>query len=598
MRWSIAPAAVRLLVLAVLLVGLSFCAVPSDGIVDDDGEEPPAEEPVFTPPDSGLVTAVPASTVTTITAPAGEYLPAADAAGVNVDTLLRLGFDSVPTIGAAGTIRIARVSDDVVVDSINVADVAVTAAAGFQLLTAATMNTKVNIIGNTPGSGAEYPNQVRAVNYYPVKVEGSTVKIVPHNNKLGYNTAYYVLIDDGTLAGTFGGSAFAGITVKTTWQFTTKAAPSVSGATISVDADGSGDFSTVQGALDYIPANNATVYTVQIANGIYEELLFTRNKSNIVLAGESQADTVIQYDNFDSYNNGTGSGTTANTATGLASDQVFARGGRSVFLIAGGTGFELNTLTMRSTHAQGSAAANQAETFYFNSTSGTLIARTCVFTGYQDTMQLKGFCWFYNCFISGDTDFIWGAVNTALFERCEIQSRFNVNGGYLVQARAVATYAGFVFLNCDLTREAAVGDQAVYLARSYTTSGANAAYNDNVAFIGCQVDSHIKAVGFLLPAVVLATNPASSTPVAGWREYKSFSPAGALLDVSGRGATNGTTAVAGNPYSTNPATLGCIQLSDADATAFYATRAAIFAESTTDGTNTMKGVTGGWNPQP
>ena len=69
-----------------------------------------------------------------------------------------------------------------------------------------------------------------------------------------------------------------------------------------------------------------------------------------------------------------------------------------------------------------------AEVIYFNaSQTGTLVAKHSNFVSYQDTLQLKGFNWFYDSFITGDTDFIWGNANIALFEQCEIKSRVNGN---------------------------------------------------------------------------------------------------------------------------------------------------------------------------
>ena len=47
-------------------------------------------------------------------------------------------------------------------------------------------------------------NQVRVVNYVPILISGNTAIIVPHNNKLAYNTAYYVTIDNGLLTGAIG----------------------------------------------------------------------------------------------------------------------------------------------------------------------------------------------------------------------------------------------------------------------------------------------------------------------------------------------------------------------------------------------------------
>jgi pectin methylesterase-like acyl-CoA thioesterase len=514
---------------------------------------------------------------------------------VNVDTYLKITFDSEAIIGDIGIIAIYDAEDDSLVHKIDLADHPVVDPTAFQKLTLETANTKINIIGNVPGEdGITYPNQVRIVNYNPVIVDGRAMKIIPHNNKLKYNKTYYIKIDNGAITGTSNGIVFTGIEDKTQWCFSTKAQPSVTVNEIYVDSNGTKDFTTVQGALDYIPASNINNYTIHIATGVYEELLFTSNKSNIFLIGEDKVNIIIQYNNYDSFNNGTGSGTTSDINTGLAATTPFARGGRSIFLISGGDNIQLDNIIFKSTHPQGSAQANQAETIYFNST-GRLIAKNCSFTGYQDTLQLKGFSWFYNCFISGDVDFIWGANNTALFEKCEIQSRYNSNGGYIVQARSISGFAGFVFLDCLITRESdQVKDNSVYLARSYTTSRANTSYNDNVAFINCKIDTHIKSIGYLLPSVLVVTNPVESSSVSGWREYGSYNDKG-LLDLTLRGATNGTIEKKGPVYSSNPTVHGTYILTQDEANALYSNRSIILS-GTTYNSSSYSGYSGGWNP--
>jgi len=252
-------------------------------------------------------------------------------------------------------------------------------------------------------------------------------------------------------------------------------------------------------------------------------------------------------------------------------------------------------------------ALTQAETVYFNTTyngttAGTLVAKHSNFVSFQDTLQLKGFVWMYDCFVTGDTDFIWGNANTALFERCEIKSRANSNAAAVVQARAYlgsgtatapadfnTSYGGFVFLNSALTKEA--GTFTAYLARSPGATGTSTVSGtttilyqqyDIVSYIGCTMDTHIAPVGWL----VTGSNPPGANvppnPVTGWREYKSLTPSGQPVDVSMRlanPAPNGTTAAPG----------GSIQLSDANAAAFFPDRATIL-HGATDGTFTATGL--------
>src|SRR5262249_5399603 len=125
--------------------------------------------------------------------------------------------------------------------------------------------------------------------------------IYPHNNLLEYNKSYYVQIDPGVL--TLSDGSFTGISGKTGWTFTTKkTAPAADSARLVVSGDGSGDFNTVQGALDSLPDKNGKQATIFIRNGTYEEIVYFRNKTNVTLIGEDRDKVVVQYANNEVFN--------------------------------------------------------------------------------------------------------------------------------------------------------------------------------------------------------------------------------------------------------------------------------------------------------
>lgn len=62
---------------------------------------------------------------------------------------------------------------------------------------------------------------------------------------------------------------------------------------IVVAQDGSGDFTTIQAAIDSIPANNDSWATITVKNGTYNEHVFIA-KSYIALIGENRENTKIQ----------------------------------------------------------------------------------------------------------------------------------------------------------------------------------------------------------------------------------------------------------------------------------------------------------------
>jgi pectinesterase len=65
-------------------------------------------------------------------------------------------------------------------------------------------------------------------------------------------------------------------------------------ANIIVAQDGSGQFSKIQNALDFVPADNKQNVVILIRNGVYHEKLFI-TKSFITLVGEDRDSTRIIY---------------------------------------------------------------------------------------------------------------------------------------------------------------------------------------------------------------------------------------------------------------------------------------------------------------
>lgn len=464
-----------------------------------------------------------------------------------VDASLKLVFDNPPTLGG-GTIRVFRKLDNALVDVIKLA-------------------------GETDSLGYVGQDQIRKVNTNPITINGNTVTIKPHANALAYNTEYYVAIANGVFTGTaIGGVPFVGIGKLADWSFTTKpAAPT--GATVTVDDNGTADFRTVQGALTYAMKSFAktTAVTINVMNGTYDELLFLRNKDNVSIVGQSRDGVVIRYSNYDTLNTGSG-------ASQVASASAAAAGGRAVMLVESSDLLSFDTLTLQNTTLRSAAISAQAETIYFNNDTGRLIAKNASFLSEQDTVQLRGYAWFYHTLVAGNVDFIWGGARAALFEESEIRSLGDTtsatSGGYIVQARvANATDKGYVFLNSSLTHGAGPGpahgdvpNGATWLARS---PGGTTTW-DNVAYVNCKMDSHVQTAGWAgTNAGQPAPNPSPATAASGWREYGSTDLAGTPLNLAAR--------------------IGGFALSASDVSVGFATRAKVFAAFNANA---------GWNPQP
>jgi len=400
--------------------------------------------------------------------------PAAGAVGVNPDAPLVLTFPEAPRVGSAGKITVRRSSDDSVVETIDLG--------ALQTISSSVATYRYQS-RNVGGSGGG------TYNYTPVSIVGNEARIsLKSAAVLAYSTSYYVTIDAGAVLDSTGASLAP--VAAGAWTFTTKVAapdPVPTKTSFVVAADGSGDFSTLQGALDFIPAGNTTPVRIDIKAGVYHEIINTGSRHNLSLVGEGHAATVIQYGNCDVLNGGSAGRTS-----------FYAKGNDLLF----------RNLSLVNTTPKG---GSQAEALRSDGQRVVLI--DCAFRSFQDTLLLGGTSYFQDCLIAGDTDYIWGG-GTALFKNCELLC---LNPADLTQARTPADRFGFVFLNCALTKPAGSGI-------SYGL-GRNSD-NSNVAFIDCRMDTHISAAGW--------SNAFGSVNLRNW-EYNSRNLAGtAAINVSQR----------------------------------------------------------------
>jgi pectin methylesterase-like acyl-CoA thioesterase len=370
--------------------------------------------------------------------------PANNATGLCVDTLLRIAFDKPVLLQKSGSIRIYdTLAPAIPVDSIDLgANVDNPPAGG------STWNTAINVQPRMIG-GETFTN-------HPVIVSGTTATIFPHAGVLTANRTYYVLMDSGVFTDTQG-NVFPGISATNIWRFTTKATGPASSTNLVVAADGTGDFCTVQGALDYIPSGNTTPRLINIRNGTYTEIVNVNNRHNLTFRGQSRSNAVIAYDNNSAMNGSTHY--------------------RMAFKV-NANDIALDTLTITNSTPDG---GSQAEALMVETDKKRLVAWNVNLCSYQDTILLNTSgtqCYFQDCLIQGDTDFIWGGGN-AFFTNCEIKSLF---GGYLTQSRTTATSNGMSFVKCRLTKN---GSITATLGRSLSNP------DGNVAFINCLIDSHI-----------------------------------------------------------------------------------------------------------
>ncbi len=224
--------------------------------------------------------------------------PANGAENVNPDTHLTLTFATTPKVGASGLIRIYDAETDELVDTLDLS-----------------IPTSPNPSGRGAAQVAGQPPPAAAVvsdvyqetdvgglpfHFRPIIVRGETATIYPHNHALTYGRTYVVKMDASVL--TLDEGDFPGVD-GASWTFTTKAAgPAADVQRVTVSADGGGDFSTVQAAIDFFPPTADVPREIVIRKGNYEELVSINGKSNLILRGEDRDEVIVGYANNTPFN--------------------------------------------------------------------------------------------------------------------------------------------------------------------------------------------------------------------------------------------------------------------------------------------------------
>lgn len=278
----------------------------------------------------------------------------------------------------------------------------------------------------------------------------------------------------------------------------------------TVDAAGTGDFKTVQEAINAIPANTTLPTTINIKTGTYKEVItIPKSVKNLTLIGEGSENTILTYDNYSAKlkEDGTAYGTGGSASTFIKGSNISVEG-----------------LTFENSFEETGANGEQAVAL---SVTGTNVQfKDCSFIGNQDTLLLDGGTqYFTNCYVEGDVDFIFGR-SQAVFEDSEIHSLnrgSSSNNGYIVAPRtSISEDYGFAFIKCKLTAEEGTANNSVHLGRPWTPSGMEVD-KPSAAFINCEMGAHIK------------TNPwtsMSGTPASHGRffEYQSTGAGAAIND--------------------------------------------------------------------
>lgn len=272
--------------------------------------------------------------------------------------------------------------------------------------------------------------------------------------------------EDNTHLNIYGARTIAGLAVDAIGKAIPELAKYIRQSDYVVAQDGSGDFFTVQEAINAVPDFRKNIRTtILVRKGTYKEkIIIPESKINISLIGEDGA--VLTYDGFANKKNvfGENMGTSGSSGCYIYAPDFYAE----------------NITFENSSGPVGQAVACfvSADRAFF---------KNCRFLGFQDTLYTyskQSRQYYEDCYIEGTVDFIFG-WSTAVFNRCHIHSK---RDGYVTAPSTdKGKKYGYVFYDCKLTAEQEA--TKVYLSRPWRPYA-------QAVFIRCEMGKHILPEGW------------------------------------------------------------------------------------------------------
>ncbi|TYJ29772.1 hypothetical protein E1A91_A06G089800v1 [Gossypium mustelinum] len=176
---------------------------------------------------------------------------------------------------------------------------------------------------------------------------------------------------------------------------------------LTVAADGTGNFSTINDAINFAPNNSYDRIIIYVREGVYEENVeIPSYKTNIVLLGDGNDVTFI---------------------TGNRSVRDGWTTFRSATVAVSGEGFLARDITI-----DNSAGPEKHQAVALRVNADFTALYRCSISGFQDTLYVHSFRQFYReCDISGTIDYIFGNA-AVVFQACNIITRMPMPGQFTV----------------------------------------------------------------------------------------------------------------------------------------------------------------------
>ncbi|MDP4210184.1 MAG: pectinesterase family protein [Bacteroidota bacterium] len=216
-------------------------------------------------------------------------------------------------------------------------------------------------------------------------------------------------------------------------------------ADIVVALDGSGNYKSIQAAINAVPDNSSKRFVILIKNGTYntEKLIVPATKINLTIIGEDREKTIISYHIYDCQSPQSENKCPAESWALWKDNKDLSRTSATLTVLA--NDFHAENLTVSNT------AGPVGQALALTLIGDRIIFANCNILGYQDTILLRkngNRNYFTNCLVLGRTDYIYGG-GIGYFSGCEIRS---YGGGWVTAPSTPETqFYGFVFNHCKFT---------------------------------------------------------------------------------------------------------------------------------------------------
>ncbi|WP_338780592.1 pectinesterase family protein [Streptomyces sp. DG1A-41] len=237
--------------------------------------------------------------------------------------------------------------------------------------------------------------------------------------------------------------------------------------TLTVAKDGSGQYTTVQAAVNAVPANNPSRVVIAVKPGTYRELVkVPSNKPHVTIqgTGSSRKDTTIVYNNA--------------AGTPKPGGGTYGTGGSATVAVEADD-FQARNLTISNDFDEkANQSLNGHQAVALRTAADKVFLDGIIVSGDQDTLLLDtaakdrlGRVYVSNSYVIGNVDFIFGRA-TAVVDKSVITLKKRWNGtsaGYITAPSTAANRKGILIANSTVNGDVSAG--SFYLGRPWHAGG-------------------------------------------------------------------------------------------------------------------------------